>query len=77
MLPNEAFKIVLDKYKITQQEIVESSGVDKSVVSRFINGVTDIKTNNLQKLVKALPLEARAHFNMLFSFEDNSLKVEK
>ena len=77
MLPNQAFEFVIEEYKITQQELSDISGVDKGVISRFINGRTDMKTSNLQKLVKALPPQARAHFNMLFSYGDEIEKLTK
>ena len=75
MLPHEAFEAVLIEYKITQQELSNLSGVDKGVISRFINGVTDMKTSNLQKMVKALPPQARAHYYMLFSYGDDQKKT--
>lgn len=72
MTPNEALAFVLEQYKVTQQELAKVSGVDKGVISRFINGISDMKTSNLQKLVKALPPQAKAHYYMLFSFDDTS-----
>lgn len=76
MLPHEAFNAVLKKYNITQQELAELSGVDKGVISRFINGVTDMKTGNLQKIVKVLPPQAKAYYYMLFSFKDEESNVK-
>ena len=70
MLPNEAFATVIRKYNITQRELASQSGVDKGVISRFINGISDIKTSNLQKLVKVLPPQAKAYYYMLFSYDD-------
>jgi transcriptional regulator with XRE-family HTH domain len=70
MLPYQAFEAVIEKYKITQQELAVASGVDKGVISRFINGISDIKTSNLQKLVKVLPPQAKAHYYMLFSYDE-------
>jgi transcriptional regulator with XRE-family HTH domain len=72
MLPYQAFEAVIEKYKITQQELANASGVDKGVISRFINGISDIKTSNLQKLVKALPPQAKAHYYMLFSYDEET-----
>jgi plasmid maintenance system antidote protein VapI len=79
MLPNEAFVEVIEKYNLNQQELVNKSGVDKGVVSRFINGKSDITSRNLQKLVMALPPQAKAHYYMLYSFENdlNSKLVSK
>jgi transcriptional regulator with XRE-family HTH domain len=76
MLPNEAFETVLKKYNITQQEISSLSGVDKGVISRFINGVSDMKTSNLQKLVKSLPPQAKAYYYISYDdFSDKEYKV--
>ncbi len=77
MLPHEAFEVVIEKYNITQQELAKNSGVDKGVISRFVNGVSDMKTSNLQKLVKALPPQARAHYYMLFSYDDITNNISK
>lgn len=77
MLPYEAFVEVIDVYKISQQELANVSGVDKGVISRFVNGVSDMKTSNLQKLVKALPPQARAHYYMLFSYDEISKAAEE
>ena len=76
MLPNEAFLEVIDKYKLSQQDLVALSGVDKGVVSRFINDKSDIKSRNLQKLVKALPPQAKAHYYMLFSYDNSENKTK-
>ena len=73
MLAHEAFVFVMNKYKITPQELVNISGVDKGVVSRFLNGISDIKASNLQKLITALPPDARTHFNMLFTFSNGTV----
>ncbi len=68
MSPNEAFDYVLNKYQISADDIAEKSGIDKSAISKFRNGHHEMRSNNLQKLIRALPPEARTHFNMLFSF---------
>ena len=77
MLPNEAFVEVIEKYNLNQQELADISGVDKGVVSRFINGKSDIKSRNLQKLVKALPPQAKAHYYMLYSYDTDEKKAVK
>lgn len=73
MTPNEAFKFVLDTYDIKPQQLADESGVNKSIISKFVNGRSDIHATNLQKIVLALPPEARTHFNMLFSFSNNKI----
>ena len=70
MLAFEALKEVMDKYQIQQQEIVKASGVDGAVVSRFLNGKTDISGRNLQKILHSLPVQATAYFNVLYSYPE-------
>ena len=78
MTPNEALSYVIEAYNLKPQKLAEDSGVHKSMISKFINGRGDIHSGNLQKIVKALPPQARTHFGMLFSFDiaiRNDLKV--
>ena len=80
MTPNEAFDFVLNEYKVSAEEIARISGIDKSAISKFRNGKHSMNSDNLQKVVQALPIQAKAHFNMLFSFGDeinNTKLVEK
>lgn len=70
MTPNEAFDFVLTQYDVNADEVSKKSGIDKSAISKFRNGKHSMNSNNLQKVVRALPFQARAHFNMLFSFGD-------
>ena len=76
MSPNEAFDFVLKEYKLNADDIARESGIHKSAISKFRNGKHEMNSGNLQKLVQALPPEARTHFNMLFSFK-NTNKVAK
>jgi transcriptional regulator with XRE-family HTH domain len=82
MTPNEAFDYVLNEYQVSADEIARISGLHKSAISKFRNGKHQMNSDNLQKLVQALPPEARSHFTMLFSFsstkvaeKDNTSKV--
>ncbi len=79
MSPNEAFDFVLREYKLNADDIARESGIHKSAISKFRNGKHEMNSGNLQKLVKALPPQARTHFNMLFSFDngDESKKMIK
>ena len=76
MTPNEAFDFVLNQYEVSAEEIARISGIDKSAISKFRNSKHRMNSDNLQKVVRALPFQARAHFNMLFSFEDEKSKAE-
>ncbi|MDJ0903728.1 MAG: helix-turn-helix transcriptional regulator [Xenococcus sp. MO_188.B8] len=73
MTPNEAFDYVLNEYKVSADEIARISGINKSAISKFRNGKHQMNSGNLQKVVQALPPDARSHFTMLFSF--SNLKV--
>ena len=77
MSPSEALNYVLELYEIKTQELADKSDVHKSIISKFRNGRSDISAKNLQKIVKALPPEARTHFNMLFSFAEADRVAEK
>ena len=75
MTPNEAFNFVLNEYRVSAEEIARISGIDKSAISKFRNGKHSMNSDNLQKVVQALPIQAKAHFNMLFSFGDEISKA--
>lgn len=81
MSPSDAFDYVLEKYKISNQQVCEMSGVSKSVVSKFRNGKSDISSTNLQKILKSLPAKVTQHFNMLYLIDEpqinNNLKVSE
>jgi antitoxin component HigA of HigAB toxin-antitoxin module len=70
MKASEAYDFVLDKYNIKAKDIAEAIGKSESDVSKFRNGRRKINQDLLQLFIQALPLEARAHFNMLYSYGD-------
>ena len=65
-----SLEVDIEKHNLRQQNLASLSGVDKGVISKFVNGVSDIKTCNLQKLLKVLPPQAKAHYYMLFSYDE-------
>lgn len=75
MSPNEAFDYVIKQYNLNAEEISRKSGIHKSAISNFRNGKHQMTSDNLQKLVQALPPQANAHFWMLFSFSEDEEKV--
>ena len=77
MTPNEAFNFVLNEYRVSAEEIARISGIDKSAISKFRNGKHSMNSDNLQKVVQALPIQAKAHFNMLFSFSNEINQTAK
>ena len=48
MTPNEALKFVLETYNVKPQQLADKSGVNKSIISKFLNGRSDIHAANLQ-----------------------------
>lgn len=77
MKASEAYDFVLEKYKIKAKDIAEAIGKSESDVSKFRNGHRKINQDILQLFIQALPNEARAHFNMLFSYGDELNKEKK
>jgi transcriptional regulator with XRE-family HTH domain len=47
----------LGGFNLTGAEIAKASGLDKSIVSRFLNGKTNISLSNFLKLIKSMPTE--------------------
>lgn len=70
MKASEAYDYVLNQYQIKAKDIAEATGKSEADISKFRNGKRNISADLLQLLIKALPLEARAHFNMLYSYSD-------
>ncbi len=79
MKASEAYDLVLEKYNIKAKDIAEAIGKSESDVSKFRNGHRKINQDLLQLYIQALPVEARAHFNMLWSYGDeiNKLKISE
>lgn len=76
MKASEAYDFVLEKYNIKAKDIAEAVGKSESDVSKFRNGHRKINADLLQLFIQALPSEARAHFNMLFSYGDEINKIQ-
>ena len=72
----EAYDYVLNAYQIRAKDIAQATGKSETDISKFRNGHRNISADMLQLLVRALPVEARAHFNMLFSFQDANPEIK-
>lgn len=59
---SEAFNKTLQRYGIANNWLAEESGVEKSIISKFRNGKTRIQTDTLDKLIDALPSDAKVYF---------------
>ena len=60
---SEAFNETLDQFKISGREIAAKSGLREATISQFRHGKQAILSDGLEKIIKALPPEAR---NYLF-----------
>ena len=70
MKASKAYDYVLNQYQIKAKDIAEATGKSEADISKFRNGRRNISADMLQLLIQALPIEARAHFNMLYSFSN-------
>lgn len=57
-----ALNSTLEQFNIKNRELARLSGVDESSISRYRNGTRDLQAETLQKLISALPKEARDFF---------------
>lgn len=64
----EAYNYVLSEYNIKARDIAEATGKSETDISKFRNGHRTVSADLLQQFILALPMEARAHFNMLYSY---------
>ena len=67
---NKAFDQTLKDFGIAAKWLSGKSGVAPQIISDFRRGKKAIQTDNLEKLLKFLPIEAQAHFFSL-SVGDN------
>ncbi len=65
-----AFDKSLKKFKLSAAWLSRQSSVSEKIISQFRNGHQRIYTETLEKLVEALPIEAKLYFFGLLA-EDN------
>ena len=56
---SEAFNLTLEEFGITGKEVAKNAGVREATVSDFRRGNREIQTGNLEKLIGALPMDAK------------------
>lgn len=66
---SNAFDLTLKKFGVTGKSIAISTGLREATVSNFRHG-SDIRSDNLEKLIEALPAEAK-EFLFLKVFVDD------
>ena len=59
---NKAFDIVLKEYGITAVGLWELTGISRQTISRFRNGHSPMNSDNLDSILKVMPVEARQRF---------------
>ncbi len=59
---NKAFDQTLKDFGITAKWLSSKSGVAPQIISDFRREKKAIQTDNLEKLLQSLPIEAQAHF---------------
>lgn len=57
-----ALDLTIREFGIAYCHISEQSGVSDSSLSRYLSGATDLSSSRLQKVIDALPSEARSFF---------------
>jgi hypothetical protein len=58
---SEAFNSTLDHFQINATSISAASGVRAATISEFRRGMREIHTDNLEKLIAALPQDAKQY----------------
>lgn len=56
---SEAFNETLDKFNISGRDIAAKSGLREATISQFRHGKQAILSDGLEKIIQALPPEAR------------------
>lgn len=57
-----ALNSTIEEFNIKNRELSRLSGVDESSISRYRNGTRDLQAETLQKIISALPKQAREYF---------------
>ncbi len=70
METHEAFAETIRRFRIPIAEISRETGIAQESLSRFKNGHSDIKSKNLQKVLRALPPYAQVYFCTLWCQKD-------
>ncbi len=57
-----ALRHTMSEFRLTGAELSEKSGVHENTISAFRQGTQSLSVKNLEKLIAAMPQEARAYF---------------
>lgn len=72
---NQAFDATLKHFKISGKFLSEQSGIATASISEFRRGRKAMQTDNLEKLLEALPPEAKIHFFSCFFVDEDVLEL--
>ena len=73
----DAFNETLEHYQIKASELSEVSGLDPVQISKFRNKHKNMQTHNFQKLIDALPANARMYFWYLVMADDENVSARE
>lgn len=59
---SEAFKETMFRFGLNGNALADKSGLTPSQISNFRNGSINLRTDSLEKLLDAMPYEARVYF---------------
>jgi transcriptional regulator with XRE-family HTH domain len=66
-----ALKHTMTEFGLTGADLASKSGVSKNTISAFRRGKQSLSVNNLEKVLGAMPEEARSYFfNQLKNYPD-------
>lgn len=57
----EAFNLTLTEFDLSARAIAEAAGIREATISEFRRGLRGVHTDNLERLIAALPSDARQH----------------
>ena len=57
----EAFNATLEEFRLSAKEISATSGVREATISEFRRGRREIQTDSLERLIGALPTDAKQY----------------
>ena len=60
-----ALNEALHRFNVSITDLAERSGVNRTQISKFVNGHSSMTVRNLEPLIEALPSEARDYFFQL------------
>ena len=72
---NQAFDVTLKHFKISGKFLSEQSGIATTSISEFRRGRKAMQTDSLEKLLEALPPEAKIHFFSCFLADEQVLDL--